>query len=250
VEHTAATRSADQSADAEKSDATKAAAAAPSAHRIEKVTTSLQRLITRTDGDAVVSVKAGPTPEEIAAARKAVLNARAERAAARHAAREAVLDARAERAAAVARERAAEAKRMAQAAKQYGNGQIPSSVLCGLSFASGEKLRCDAAAALEDLNQAFRSAFGRNLSLTDGYRSYGEQVTVAATRGALAAVPGTSNHGWGQAVDLSGGIQSFGSAEFSWMQANAGKYGWKHPGWAQAGGSKPEPWHWEFGTSY
>ena len=63
-------------------------------------------------------------------------------------------------------------------------------------------------------------------------------------------MPGTSNHGWGQAVDLSGGIQSFGSAEFTWMQANAGKYGWKPPEWAQAGGSKPEPWHWEYGTSY
>ncbi|WP_211240091.1 hypothetical protein, partial [Promicromonospora kroppenstedtii] len=63
--------------------AAESAAAAPSADKIEKVTTSLQRLITRTDGDAVVSVKAGPTPEEIAAARRAVLEARADRAAAR-----------------------------------------------------------------------------------------------------------------------------------------------------------------------
>ena len=139
---------------------------------------------------------------------------------------------------------------MAKAAKNYGNGRIPSSVLCGVSFAKGEQLRCDAAVALEDLNQAFHGKFGRNLKLTDGYRSYTEQVAVAASRGALAAVPGTSNHGLGQAVDLSGGIQSFGSAEFRWMQANAGKFGWKHPGWAQAGGSKPEAWHWEYGTKY
>ncbi|MFD7021302.1 M15 family metallopeptidase [Promicromonospora sukumoe] len=259
----AAEAAAEASTDAEQGK--KVAAVAPSAAHIEKVTTSLQRLISRTGGDAVVSVKAGPTPEEIAAARReAVLDARASRAAkreavldaraARAAKREAVLEARAERAAEAARERAAaraaQAKKLAQAAKQYGNGQIPSSVMCGLSFASGEKLRCDAAAALEDLNRAFRSAFGRNLSLTDGYRSYHDQVAVAASRGALAAVPGTSNHGWGQAVDLGGGIQSFGSAQFRWMQANAGKYGWKHPGWAQAGGSKPEAWHWEYGTSY
>lgn len=232
---------AEKSADAEDTKAAaESAAAAPSADRIEKVTTSLQRLITKTDGDAVVSVKPGPTPEEIAAAKKAAEERREARA-----------ERRAERKAEEAREKAAaRAKQMAKAAKNYGNGQIPSSVLCGLSFAKGEQLRCDAAVALEDLNQAFHGKFGRNLKLTDGYRSYGEQVAVAASRGALAAVPGTSNHGLGQAVDLSGGIQSFGSAEFRWMQANAGKFGWKHPGWAQAGGSKPEAWHWEYGTKY
>ncbi|WP_423462598.1 D-alanyl-D-alanine carboxypeptidase family protein [Promicromonospora sp. MS192] len=212
------------------------AAAAPSAARIEKVTTSLQRLIARTDADAVVSVKAGPTPEEIAAAKKAAEERRAAKAARA-----------AERAAA---EAAAKAKAMAEAAKSYGNGQIPADVLCGLSWAPGEQLRCDAAAALEDLNGAFRAAFGRNLAITDGYRSYAEQVAVAASRGALAAVPGTSNHGFGQAVDLSGGIESFGSAEHAWMVANAGRYGWEHPSWAQAGGSKPEAWHWEYGTTY
>lgn len=220
-----------------------AAKAAPSADRIEKVTTSLQRLITKADADVVVSVKAGPTPEEIAAAKKAAEERRAARAA-RAAEREA---AKARQAAAA---RAAEAKAMAEAAKGYGNGQIPSNVLCGLSWASGEQLRCDAAVALEELNGAFRAAFGRNLDVTDGYRSYAEQVAVAASRGALAAVPGTSNHGLGQAVDLSGGVESFGSAEHNWMVANAGKFGWKHPAWAQAGGSKPEAWHWEYGTSY
>jgi hypothetical protein len=217
--------------------------AAPSADRIAKATTSLQRLITRTDGDAVVSVKAGPTPEEIAAARKAVLEARAARAA--RAAERKALRVRKEAAA-----RAAEAKAMAEAAKGYGNGQIPSSVLCDLSWVPGEQLRCDAAAALEDLNGAFRAAFGRNLGVADGYRSYADQVAVAASRGALAAVPGTSNHGLGQAVDLSGGVESFGSAEYGWMVANAGKYGWEHPAWAEPGGSKPEPWHWEYGTTY
>lgn len=234
--------SVEQTADVREA-ATKETKAVPSAARIEKETTSLQRLITKADGDIVVSVTAGPTPEEIAAAKKAAQERREARAA-RAAEREAA-EARREAAA-----RAAEAKKMAEAAKSYGNGQIPSDVLCGLSWASGEQLRCDAAGALEDLNGAFRAAFGRNLDVTDGYRSYGEQVAVAASRGGLAAVPGTSNHGLGQAVDLSGGIESFGSAEHAWMVAHAGEYGWKHPGWAQAGGSKPEAWHWEYGTSY
>jgi LAS superfamily LD-carboxypeptidase LdcB len=30
------------------------------------------------------------------------------------------------------------------------------------------------------------------------------------------------------------------------MQQNAALYGWFHPAWAQAGGSLPEPWHWEY----
>lgn len=238
VDLTAETEAVDTAAAPEAS-----AEAAPSAASIEKMTTSLQRLITKADGDAVVSVKAGPTPAEIAAAKKAAeerREARAARAAERQAAK----------AQAAAAARVAEAKQMAEAAKSYGNGQIPASVLCGLGWASGELLRCDAAAGLENLNSAFRAAFGRNLSVTDGYRSYAEQVSVAATKGGLAAVPGTSNHGLGQAVDLSGGIESFGTAEHAWMVANAGKYGWKHPAWAQAGGSKPEAWHWEYGTTY
>ncbi|MDR7382984.1 M15 family metallopeptidase [Promicromonospora iranensis] len=222
---------------------TSAAAASPSAASIEKATTSLQRLLTRADGDAVVSVKAGPTPEEIKAAKKAAVKAREARAA--RAAERAAVEAR-EKAAA----RVAEAKEMTRAAKRYGNGEIPSDVLCGLSWAGGEQLRCDAAAELETLNGAFRAAFGRNLDVTDGYRSYAEQLAVAASKGGLAAVPGTSNHGWGQAVDLSGGVQSFGTAEHAWMVAHAGKYGWKLPTWAQAGGSKPEAWHWEYRTSY
>ena len=213
-----------------------AATATPSADGIEKAAASLEQLIIKAGGEAVVSVTAGPTPEEIAAAERAAEERRAEEAAA-HAREEAAA-------------RAAEAKEMAEAAKSYGNGQIPSSVLCGLSWAPDEQLRCDAAAGFEDLNGDFRAAFGRDLAVTDGYRSYPEQVTVAATRGGLAAVPGTSNHGWGQAVDLSGGIESFGSAEHSWMVANAGKHGWNLPFWAQAGGSKPEAWHWEYGTSY
>lgn len=130
----------------------------------------------------------------------------------------------------------------------HANGQIPPAVLCDLSFAAGQQLRCDAAASAERLNAAFRAAFGRDLSVTDSYRSYAQQVAVKASKGALAAPPGMSNHGWGQALDLGGGIQSFGTAEHLWMLTHAARYGWIHPAWARPGGSKPEPWHWEYGT--
>ncbi|MBE1876947.1 D-alanyl-D-alanine carboxypeptidase family protein [Myceligenerans sp. TRM 65318] len=134
-------------------------------------------------------------------------------------------------------------------AGNYRNGRIPSHLLCDVSFAAGQRLRCDAAVAIERLNVAFRAAFGRDLAVRDSYRSYEAQVAVAASKGALAAPPGTSNHGWGRAVDLSGGIQYFGTAEHRWMVANAGVHGWNHPEWAGPGGSKPEAWHWEYGTA-
>jgi LAS superfamily LD-carboxypeptidase LdcB len=60
-------------------------------------------------------------------------------------------------------------------------------------------------------------------------------------------VPGTSNHGWALAVDLCGGINIGGSAQWAWMVANAARFGFVQPDWASPGGEKPEPWHWEYG---
>jgi LAS superfamily LD-carboxypeptidase LdcB len=60
----------------------------------------------------------------------------------------------------------------------------------------------------------------------------------------MAAVPGHSNHGYGTAVDLCGGVQNQGSAQFNWLRANSRKYEWFHPSWAYS--SPFEPWHWEY----
>lgn len=131
--------------------------------------------------------------------------------------------------------------------KSYPNGLIPPAALCPLSV-PGHMLRADAAAAYERLAAAYRQAFGRSLCLSDSYRSYAEQVRLFREKPSLAAVPGTSNHGWGLAVDFCGGMQSFGTPDQAWMRANAGSYGWYHPSWAEPGGSRPEPWHWEYGN--
>ena len=48
------------------------------------------------------------------------------------------------------------------------------------------------------------------------------------------------------AVDLSRGVQSFRTRQHAWLVANAGDHGWFLPDWAQRGGSRPEPWHWEY----
>ncbi|MCW2615845.1 MAG: Membrane protein related to metalloendopeptidase, partial [Frankiales bacterium] len=128
----------------------------------------------------------------------------------------------------------------------YPNGQIPTAALCPLWGTSGQMLRADAAAAFDAMSHAYAEVFSAPICVTDSYRDYPSQVAVAAAKPTLAAVPGTSNHGWGVAVDLCDGIQSFSSAQHQWMQANSMAYGWFHPAWAQAGGSKPEAWHWEF----
>lgn len=128
----------------------------------------------------------------------------------------------------------------------YGNGKIPEDELTPLSWSPGDVLRGDAAADLELLNKDYRAKFGQDISITDSYRSYDEQVRIKAEKGVWAATPGYSNHGLAMALDLGGGINTFGSAEHEWMKANAPKYGWVHPPWAQVNGSLPEAWHWEY----
>lgn len=131
----------------------------------------------------------------------------------------------------------------------YENGKIPEGDLCDLGAEwPGQKLRCDAADKFGAMNQAFKAALGKNIGVTDSYRNYEQQVKCKQEKGDLCAEPGKSNHGCGQALDLSTNINNFGSAEYNWMKANAQTYGWMHPAWAEPGGSKPEPWHWEFGT--
>ncbi len=125
----------------------------------------------------------------------------------------------------------------------YADGFIPSSQLCTIT--GGGLLRPDAAAAFDKMSQAYTKVFGSNICVTDSYRSYTEQVRVFRQRPSLAAVPGTSNHGWGLALDLGCGIQSSRSAQYRWMVANAGRFGWVHPAWAIH--DPFEPWHWEFG---
>jgi peptidoglycan DL-endopeptidase CwlO len=127
----------------------------------------------------------------------------------------------------------------------YPNGFIPLTALCGVGIGS-HALRCDAAQSLQAMSAAFASSFGRALCVTDSYRTFDSQVRLYGIKPALAAIPGTSNHGWGLAVDLCGGANSFGTAEYGWLATFAPSFGWSNPPWAQPGGGREEPWHWEF----
>lgn len=131
----------------------------------------------------------------------------------------------------------------------YSNGAIPTSALVAIPWAMGRYLRADACQALVDLNRAFRARFSRDIGVTDAYRDYATQVRLKAEKGAFAAKPGTSNHGWALATDLASSINSFGTPEHEWMRANAPAYGWIHPSWAHdndPNNGQQEPWHWEY----
>ena len=127
----------------------------------------------------------------------------------------------------------------------FANGEIPESELCAAT-AYGHALRCDAAVAYRLMDAAFTSDTGSPLCLTDGYRSRAGQEQLFETKPALAAVPGTSNHGLGLAVDMCGGVEEFDTPAHAWMLENGPKFGWQHPEWAGRTGSRPEPWHFEF----
>ena len=123
----------------------------------------------------------------------------------------------------------------------YANGMLPASALCQLNGTNGLLLRADAAAAFNRM-----TAVGGMPCAGNSYRSYDQQVALYRIKPSLAAVPGTSNHGWGVAIDFACGAEQFGSAGYRWLKANGSKYGWTHPSWAEPGGSRPEPWHWEY----
>jgi len=119
----------------------------------------------------------------------------------------------------------------------YGNGKIPATALKGIG-GTGHKLWAPAASQLESL-MAAASRDGVTIGITDSYRSYDEQVDLARrkglySQGGLAARPGTSDHGWGLAVDL-----KLDSKALSWMRANGAKFGF-------AEDTPRESWHWAY----
>jgi hypothetical protein len=125
----------------------------------------------------------------------------------------------------------------------YSNGQIPLTALTALS--SGGYAQPGTAARFEALSRAFNAAFGYPLGVTCAYRDLAEQQSMwQAYRngGSLAAWPGTSNHGWGRAIDFGSGVANANSPQFAWMKDNAGAYGWVPTGMTF---SRTEPWHWE-----
>lgn len=125
------------------------------------------------------------------------------------------------------------------------NGHLSSSELAQIPFASGHYVRADVVGGLAQLNDAYLAEFGVNLTINSSYRTYAQQEALYDPSSDTAAPPGCSNHGTGLAIDIGGGVQTFGSAQYEWLKANAEAYGWVHPPFAEPTGRNPEPWHWQ-----
>ena len=131
------------------------------------------------------------------------------------------------------------------------NGNVPRSAMTALSWCADSAgnqqwLRTNAAEALARLNEAFRAQFGENIAIDLSYRSYADQVAIRDALGSIAAPAGTSNHGWGRAIDTwEWAAYSFGTPRYEWLVANGPTYGWVSPS-ARSGGSNSEYWHFEY----
>ena len=167
-------------------------------------------------------------------------------------------------------------KKMVINGKTVLNGELPDNLLAKLDFKK-LKLEKNAVKKLNELNKAYKAKFGKDMEITDGFRTFNVQnqifdwtyyetglnpytkvvdkknqgrkkgsFTKGKPTGVAAAPPGTSKHGWGQAIDASGFGNGPGNEKFDWMEANAGKYGWINPAWAKKPGAGYEPWHWEY----
>ena len=133
----------------------------------------------------------------------------------------------------------------------HSNGEIPDSELQTLSFSPGNKMNKKAATAMEEMNKAYKADNGSDLTINEAYRDCATQAAYATPgnplyQGGNAAdyPPCQSNHGWGLAVDIN--VGGFDSSVYKWLKANAHKYGYVHPAWAEPGTKKSEAWHWEY----
>lgn len=132
---------------------------------------------------------------------------------------------------------------------------------------AGIRLRADAAASFDLVSDELHRVYGWRLAPTDGWRSFAIQqkifleryeartvgygpygdvrywsgVRYVRVRGAAAAVPGTSNHGGGIAIDAGAGVNSYGTRWNQFAEIATAR-GWSH----SEGRSVNEPWHWVY----
>lgn len=147
------------------------------------------------------------------------------------------------------------------------NGKLPTNILVTIPFpGGGSGVFCTTAArAFAALLDAMDKAGFRMMSV-GGYRSYEQQVTLFTSRyaivdydtgikwnghwwlhvsGAVAAIPGTSNHGWGLADDMGENLdgdpspESISQSAVDWLVRNADRYG-------ISAELRSEAWHWRY----
>jgi hypothetical protein len=134
------------------------------------------------------------------------------------------------------------------------NGQAPADALRVLPGYNGDGTPHTAphvtAQSYARIREAMIGAALGDLLPTDGWSCYRDRAAQQHMIDiGLTTIPvGQSIHGeWsdGSAVDFAD-LGGFGAPRHDWLRSHGGEHGWYQPGWAQAGGSLPEPWHWEY----
>lgn len=150
----------------------------------------------------------------------------------------------------------------------YPNGQVPTSAMI-LNKNLSKTLAGDAAYLMKDASNALDlmmqaydvSSFSgkQKIVFTDGYRSLSRQQALYTKYGSgRAAKPGTSNHGWGIAIDMYWGVRTsmfkdnstrpsgYKHPVYKWFLENGHLYGWYNPSKLRDDSGTDEWWHWEY----
>lgn len=131
------------------------------------------------------------------------------------------------------------------------NGQLDPALLCPIPWDPSHSLLCASMGNFERLNAEYKEEFGTDLPILSGYRTLERQYIVHQRSPGMTAIPGTSNHGLGQAVDFDWDVfANWDDPEVIWMIENGPRFGFRHPSVLGPTTDRPEPWHYEFGTSY
>ena len=131
----------------------------------------------------------------------------------------------------------------------YTNGEVPEGALCDATPDGTQHLRCDAAVAYRLLDASYTETFGTPICITDSYRSR----AGAGGRLRPQARPGRDPRhlqprlGPGHRPVRRHRALRHPRARLD-GHPRARAFGWVHPSWAGAGGSRPEPWHFEYGA--
>lgn len=136
-----------------------------------------------------------------------------------------------------------------QSVKKMTNGKIDQRALATMPWDTEKTLiAAPAVASLNKLNTAFKKQFGQNLTIDLAYRTRATQDFYWVDLGPfIAARPGTSNHGWGTAVDFPETYDySFRGKYYKWLKKNSHKYGWVHRKILEEGSPYAEAWHFEY----
>jgi len=134
-------------------------------------------------------------------------------------------------------------------APQLQNGDVAAKALMRDFDGLGHYLQTSAAISLRAFATEFERTFGVSFTISEAFRDLPTQNyfwnLYKSGKGNPAAVPGTSTHGQGLAVDINSWVygNSSNTDRHRWLVANAPRFGWS---WELVGKPSGEPWHFNY----